>query len=784
MNGAFLKQGTYTILDGGLGTLVQAAGIPGLNSQTVALTNPELLVRIHRAYIDAGAQIITASTFTANHAKLDPLGVSLKDAIGAAVSAAKQAAAGTGAAVALDVGPLGTLMEPNGSMRFEQAYAQYREIVTIGAACGADLVYLETMTDLGEIRAALLAAKENTGLPVFASMSFERDSRTFTGCDVRAAALTLSALGADAVGINCSLGPAEIFPIAKEMCAYTDLPVLIKPNAGLPDPATGGYSIDAPEFLRQMQPFDTLGIAGVGGCCGTTPDFIALLSGHFKQKTPPARPAAASGLFCSPTQVVAADRPRVVGERINPTGKPALEQALRGGRMDELQSLAVAQTQAGAALLDINVGVPGTDEAALMASAVRAVQSVSPLPLVIDSTRPAALKAGLRVCCGRALVNSVSAKAESLDTVLPLCAKYGAAVIGLCVDEAGVPQTAQDRLALAQKIVARTDAAGIRRGDVYIDCLAMTASVAQDAAAETLRAISLVKERLGVRTVLGVSNISYGLPGRDTLDAAFLTLALSHGLDLAILNPQRKAVLDAFDAYAVLAGYDRGAAAYIAGRGGQTAGSKPAQAAALTLREAVVSGLEGEARALTLAQLQTVDGMSVINGQIVPALDEVGALYESGEFFLPQLLQASNAAQAAFAAIRESLPAGEAAAQAKPVVIATVKGDVHDIGKNIAGSLLQNYGYTVIDLGKDVDAQTVVDAVRSADARLVGLSALMTTTTPAMQQTVRALRDAGLRCKIMVGGAVITEEFASHIGADYYVKDAMASVNAARAVYG
>ncbi len=784
MSCAFLTKERYTILDGGFGTALQAAGIPGLEPQTAALTHPDVVRGIHRAYVEAGAQIINANTFGANRAKLEPFGVSLKDAISAAMRAALDACAGTQSAVALDIGPLGTLMEPNGPMRFEQAYEQFREIILLGAEYGAQLIYLETMTDLAEIRAALLAAKENTNLPVFASMSFEKDGRTFTGCDVRAAAATLQALGADAIGINCSLGPDDILPIARTLCAYTDLPVLIKANAGLPDPSTGAYSIDAETFLSQMLPYESLGVAAVGGCCGTTPEFIRLLAGHFAGKTPPARSAAQKGVLCSPTRIFVPDHPVIVGERINPTGKSELESELRAGKIDRLKSFAVEQTAAGAALLDVNVGIPDTDEPSMMAAAVRAVQAVSALPLVIDSTRPDALEAGLRVCCGRALVNSVSAKQESLNAVLPLCAKYGAGVIGLCIDESGIPETAEDRLALARKIVAHTDAAGIRREDVYIDCLAMTASVAQQAVSETLRGISLVKKELGVRTILGVSNISFGLPGRAALNASFLTLALEYGLDLAILNPEHKAVCDAMDAFLVLRGFDLKAQDYVARRSKSACEEKAPVRRCADLKEAIISGLEAEAAQFAEQLLHQTEPLEIINRHIVPALDLVGEKYETGEFFLPQLMQSANAAQAAFALLNEHMQRGAASAQPKPVIIATVKGDIHDIGKNIAGSLLKNYGYDVIDLGKDVPAQAVVDAVRRTGARLVGLSALMTTTTPAMRDTVEALRASGLDCRVMVGGAVVTADYAQTIGADYYVKDAKASVDAAKEVYG
>ncbi len=764
-----------------MGTMLQAGGLDGALPEAAAITHRRLVVSVHRAYVEAGARVLCANTFGANAKKLAGSGYTPEEVIAASLDAAREAAQDR-ALVALDVGPLGALMEPNGEATFEETYAQYAQIMRCGEQRGADVIYIETMTDLAEIRAAVLAAKENTALPVFASMSFEADGRTFTGCPVEAAAAVLEGLGADAVGINCSLGPDEIYPIAQRLCASTALPVLIKPNAGLPDPATGAYRVDAAAFCAAMRKYGSLGIAAAGGCCGTTPEFISSLRPLFEGAARAPRQNRRRGVLCSGMEVVYPhEKPLLVGERINPTGKGKLKAAILRGDMAVVQALASEQQQTGAQMLDVNVGLPECDEPACLVQAVRAVQRVSGLPLVLDSVDPAALEAALRIYCGKALVNSVKGEASSLEAILPLCRKYGAAVVGLCLDENGIPATAEDRLAIARRIVDACDRYGIPREDIYLDTLTLPASMGEEGARVTLDTLREAKARFGVGTILGVSNISFGLPDREILGAHFLTLALGAGLNLALAHTGQRAFTDAYEAACALLGDDPGAAHYIARRSGAAENEPGAKERALTLREAILHGLAAEAETAARKALKTVDGGALIDGELIPALDEIGEKYESGEIFLPTLLRAAEAAKAAFAAVRETMPAG--GGKGDPVVIATVRGDVHDIGKNIAGTLLANYGYDVIDLGIDVPEQTVVEAARRSGARLVGLSALMTTTAPAMKRTIEALRAAGLDCKVMVGGAVITEEYAKRIGADYYASDAKKSADIAKEVY-
>ncbi len=786
MNSIFCRQRTL-LLDGAMGTMLQKSGLRlGERPDLLSITHPEVVEGVNRAYVQAGSDFICANTFGSNAKKLAGCGYTVEEVIAAGVAAAKRAAAGTSARVILDVGPIGELLEPAGSLRFEEACEIYRQVVLAGWRAGADLIKFATMTDLYELKAAILAAKEHTPLPVLAAMTFEANGRTFTGCTVEALALLAEGLGADGVGINCSLGPAEIYPLAQRLCAATNLPVFIKPNAGLPNPATGAYSVGAEQFCAEMERYHALGVAAVGGCCGTTPEYIARLAQTFAHKAPIARAPVRRSAVCTPTRTVEVDTVRVIGERINPTGKKRFQQALRDGDMDYLLSQAVEQAGAGADILDVNVGLPGVDEAAMMVRAVKAIQSVCELPLQLDSTSADALEAGLRVYNGKPIVNSVNAEQAVLDRLLPLCKKYGAAVVGLTLDENGIPPKAEARFALAEKIVAAAEAAGIPRADVYIDCLTLTASAQQEAVQETLKAVRMVKERLGVHTVLGVSNISFGLPCREQLNTAFLTLAMAHGLDLPILNPNSGAMMAAVAGFKVLYNIDRDSRDYIARYAGQTA-AVPAAAAhdGLSLHDAVLQGLKAQAADAAKAALRTVGPEELVNTVLIPALDAVGEGFEKGTLFLPQLLQSAGAAQAAFEVVKDAIAAsGRQGGGKGKIVIATVKGDIHDIGKNIVKTLLENYGYDVIDLGRDVPPETVVQAVREHNVRLVGLSALMTTTLCSMEETILALRAAGLPCRVMVGGAVLTPEFAEKIGADYYARDAKRSVDIAKEVLG
>ena len=799
------RQSNTILLDGGMGTMLQAAGLKlGACPEELNITDPALIEGIHGQYAAAGSRIVNANTFGASAHKLAGSTYTLEQVITAGIENCKRACAPYGALTALDVGPLGELLEPSGTLAFEDAVAEYARIVKAGEAAGADLIFFETYTDLYELKAALLAAKENTHLPILASMSFEAGGRTFTGCTVESFAATARGLGADAVGINCSLGPKEIFPMAKRLAEAVpgNFPVFVKPNAGLPRADGSGYDITPQLFALQMKPYRELHLFAAGGCCGTTPEFIKLLNGTFAGCTP-GRPAhRMPSVLCTPVDTVTVDGITVVGERINPTGKKRFQQALREGDMNYVLEQAVSQAEAGAQILDVNVGAPGVDEPVLMEQVVKALQSVTSLPLQLDSSNVEALARGLRVYNGKPIVNSTNGEPEKLADILPLCKKYGAAIVGLAIDEKGIQPKAADRVAIARRITEAALAAGIPREDIYIDCLTLTASAQQEDVLATVQALEACKKELGVRTVLGVSNISFGLPCRTYLNTTFLTMAMYAGLDLAIMNPSSEEMMAAVYAYNVLTNRDKQSTKYIerfADRVpastalAQAAKAVPAASAAeaeltgpyAALMKAVEKGLKGDAAAHTRTLLAEKQPLEVVDEALIPALDIVGAKYEKGTLFLPQLLQAASAAQSAFEEIKTAIAQkGEGSASKGRIVLATVKGDVHDIGKNIVRVILENYGFEVLDLGRDVPVETVVDTVREKDVHLVGLSALMTTTLKSMEETIAALRAAKLDCKIMVGGAVLTPEYAEKIGADWYAKDAKRSADIAKEFFG
>ena len=799
------KQSNTILLDGGMGTMLQAAGLKlGARPEELNITDPALIEGIHAQYAAAGSRIVNANTFGASAHKLTGSAYTLEQIITAGIANCKRACAPYGALTALDVGPLGELLEPSGTLAFEDAVAEYARIMKAGEAAGADLIFFETYTDLYELKAALLAAKENTHLPILASMSFEAGGRTFTGCTVESFAATARGLGADAVGINCSLGPKEIFPMAKRLAEAVpgNFPVFVKPNAGLPRADGSGYDITPQLFALQMKPYRELHLFAAGGCCGTTPEFIKLLNGTFAGCTP-GRPAhRMPSVLCTPVDAVTVDGITVVGERINPTGKKRFQQALREGDMNYVLEQAVSQAEAGAQILDVNVGAPGVDEPVLMEQVVKALQSVTSLPLQLDSSNVEALARGLRVYNGKPIVNSTNGEPEKLAAILPLCKKYGAAIVGLAIDEKGIQPKAEDRVAIARRITEAALAAGIPREDIYIDCLTLTASAQQEDVLATVQALEACKKELGVRTVLGVSNISFGLPCRTYLNTTFLTMAMYAGLDLAIINPSSEEMMAAVYAYNVLTNRDKQSTKYIerfADRVpastalAQAAKAAPAASAAeaeltgpyAALMKAVEKGLKGDAAAHTRALLAEKQPLEVVDEALIPALDIVGAKYEKGTLFLPQLLQAASAAQSAFEEIKTAIAQkGEGSASKGRIVLATVKGDVHDIGKNIVRVILENYGFEVLDLGRDVPVETVVETVREKDVHLVGLSALMTTTLKSMEETIAALHAAKLDCKIMVGGAVLTPEYAEKIGADWYAKDAKRSADIAKEFFG
>lgn len=776
----------FVFLDGGMGTMLHLKS--GELPERLNLTEPERVASVHKAYAEAGSQIVYANTFGANPLKLAGTGVDAAESIKAAIRLAKNAV-GENVCVALDIGPTGQLLPPAGQMTFEAAYESFRVMCEAGAEAGADLIVIETMSDLLETKAAVLAAKESTELPFMVTMTFTENGRTFTGSPISAAALTLEGLGASAIGINCSLGPKEILPMIQEMARWTNLPLIAKSNAGLPDPVTGAYDLSPEDFAAMMPEYAASGVQFFGGCCGTTPDFIRAVRSQLDSMHRGKRCEVHQTAVCSGTKTVILDMPRIIGERINPTGKKRMKQALLDGDFDYLRGEAIAQTEAGADILDVNVGTPGICEAEVLPQAVQAILEVTDLPLQLDSSDPAALEAALRIYPGKPIVNSVNGKAESLQTVLPLVKHYGAAIVGLTLDENGIPTSSEERFAIGERILHHAEQLGIPKEDVFLDCLTLTASTGENGPSETLRAVRRVREELGLQTVLGVSNISFGLPNRPLINRNFLCMALTNGLTLPIMNPMAEGMTDTVRAYRMLAGFDENCAHFIAAyqdTGSGTAAAPTVQKSNenLTLAEAVIHGLRQDAARLTLDALQTKEALDVVNEMLIPALDTVGADYESGKVFLPQLIQAATAAQSAFGVIKQQMTAqgGDQADKGK-IVLATVQGDVHDIGKNIVRLLLENYGYDVIDLGKDVPPQKIVDAAISNQVKLVGLSALMTTTVGAMADTIALLHEQYPECKTVVGGAVLTADYAETIGADCYAKDAKATVDYAKTVY-
>ena len=780
-----LNKDEHILLDGAMGSVLQQHGLKlGGLPEELNFTEPDLIRSVHRSYIEAGAQGIYANTFGANRHKLQNSRYSVDEIVKQGIKLAREAAEGTDVLVGLDVGSLGRMLRPTGDMPVDEAYDMFREVMVAGRE--ADFIAIETMTDLMEVKTALLAAKENTDLPVICTMSFEQNMRTFTGCSAASMAMTLSGMGADVIGMNCSLGPKDALPIVEEILRWSSVPVLIRPNAGLPDPATNLYNTTPQEYADVMEQIAGMGVKVLGGCCGTNPDYIREVAGRIRGKKcvmpRPEIPAA----VCSASNVVPVDTVRIIGERINPTGKKLFKEALKKHDLDYIMRQALEQTGAGAEILDVNVGLPDIDEKEMMIAAVNAIQSVTDAPLQIDTTELPVLEAALRIVSGKPIVNSVNGEEDKLNTVLPLVKKYGAAVVGLTLDERGIPKTAEERFAIAEKILNRALEYGIPKQDVYIDCLTLTASAEQDGVVETLKAVRMVTEKLGLKTVLGVSNISFGLPNRELINSTFITMAMNNGLTLPIMNPNIASMTGAVRAYRLLSGYDRHGVNFIENYGAEVKKPAAAVAADMDISDAVAAGLKAESGAAAEKLLAGgTDPMEIINGKLIPALDSVGAKFEKGTIFLPQLIQSAGAAQAAFDVIKKAISErGGSGVSAGRVVICTVKGDIHDIGKNIVKTLLENYGFDVIDLGKDVDYQEVVDAAIKYDVRLVGLSALMTTTLKSMENTIKLLHENNVNCKIVVGGAVLTPDYAEKIGADFYARDAKETVDIARKVYG
>ena len=777
------------IFDGGMGTMLQAAGLPaGHEPELWNLERPDAVRAVHARYLSAGADIVTTNTFGANAVKL--AGHPVEEIVAAAVALAREAVTEHGGGfVALDLGPTGRLLRPMGDLPFEEAVAAYAPAVRAGAAAGADLVLIETMSDLYEAKAAVLAAKEHCDLPIFVSVVLDQTGRMLTGGDLASAVALLEGLGVDAIGLNCGLGPEQMAALFPELLNLTSLPVLIQPNAGLPECVDGctHFRVGPEDFAAAMAELVRAGLRVAGGCCGTTPEHIRALADACRDLPAlPVTPKHRTWVSSYARTVVFGERPVLIGERINPTGKPRLKEALRSGDMDYVLRLAIEQQEKGAQVLDVNVGLPEVDEPALLPRTVEELQAVTDLPLQIDTSDPAAMAAAMRRYNGRPLVNSVSGKSESMAAVFPLLKQYGGVAIALTLDENGIPATAGERVAIAQRIIDTAASYGIPKEDLIFDPLALTISADQSAAAVTLETVERITRELGCRTSLGVSNVSFGLPRREVVNSAFFLLALEKGLSAAILNPGSAPMTDALRAFCALKGLDPNCQDYIAAMAGAAAPAPAAPAAGMDLGAAVERGLRESAAAAAQAAL---DGgappMALIDGALIPALDRVGAAFETGRLYLPQLLMSAEAAKAVFELLRSAMTReGERPAAKATVVLSTVKGDVHDIGKNIVKVLLENYGYRVVDLGKDVSPRAVADAVVAEHAAFCGLSALMTTTVGAMEETIALLRREAPWCRVMVGGAVLTEDYARRMGADFYGRDAMSDVRYADGITG
>ena len=773
--------------DGAMGTMLQAAGLkPGELPELWNFSHAVEVEKIHTAYLNAGADIIKTNTFGANRLKFAGTDIKTADVVTQAVKIAKKACANKpGSFVALDLGPTGKLLAPYGDLPFEEAVSIYAEIVTAGVAAGADLILIETMSDTYEMKAALLAAKENSDLSVVCTMTLDEDGKLLTGGDITAAAIMLEGLGADAIGFNCGLGPAQMQKLLLQLLAATPLPAVLNPNAGLPKEMDGQtvFDVDADEFAALMYDMAKGGaLAVMGGCCGTTPAHIAALVNKCKQIVPQARECDLTAVAAYGSAVVIGNKTVIIGERINPTGKPRLKQAILDGDYDYICRLGLEQIDSGAAILDVNVGVPGIEEPAVSAEAVQRLQAITSVPLQIDTSNYDAMAGSLRLYNGKPLLNSVCGKEESLTKVLPLVKKYGAAVVALTLDDSGIPETAEVRIAIAEKIIARAAEYGITRRNILVDPLALTISTGGDNAKVDLQVLRELTKR-GIKTVMGVSNISFGLPARDAVNSAFFALAMEAGLSCAIINPQSAAMMGAYYAYGALSGLDEGCKAYVA-KFADSAQPKaaPVQTSEYTLYDAIVKGLREQSEKAVTAQLAQKQPLEIINGEMIPALDYVGNGFEKHTLFLPQLLMSAEAAKAAFNVIRDKMAAeGGSRRNGVKVVLATVKGDIHDIGKNIVKVLFENYGYQVIDLGKDVPPEKIVEAAVKHNAAVVGLSALMTTTVGAMEETIKALRKAG-SFKIICGGAVLTQDYADSIGADFYAPNAVSAVNYANSL--
>lgn len=792
-------------LDGGMGTLLQAEGLaPGELPETWNIEHPEKVEAIHRRYYEAGSDVVLANTFGANVCKFHDDRYTVEEVIRAGIANAKRAGEQIGKEtyVALDMGPTGKLLKPMGDLDFDDAYEAFAEAVRYGEKYGADLIHIETMSDTYEVKAAILASKENSSLPVFVTMIFDERGKLLTGGDVPSVVAMLEGLRVDALGLNCGLGPKQMLPILNDLRRYTSLPIIVKPNAGLPKQKNGEtyYDVEPDEFARIMQEVVKEGACVIGGCCGTTPEHIKKLVEECKDLPLREIEKKHDTIVSSYGQaVILDDMPRIIGERINPTGKKKFKEALKNEDMDYILKEAITQQDKGAHILDVNVGLPDIDEVAMMEKVVKELQSVTSLPLQIDTVDGKAMERAMRIYNGKPMINSVNGKQVSMDEVFPLVRKYGGVVVGLTIDEEGIPKDAEGRVRVAGKIINEAAKYGIDKKDIVIDVLTMTISSEKDGAKVTLEALKRVREEFGVRTVLGVSNISFGLPRRPIVNSYFYAMAMQNGLTAGIINPSSEDMMKAYRSYNALMGFDENCTNYISTYAGTTetvtvqasqaaaaAGNAPKAAGVeMTLKYAIERGLKEEAHHITRDLIGTREPLDIIQEELIPALNVVGEGFEKGTVFLPQLLMSADAAKIAFAVIKDVLASsGQEEEKKEKIILATVKGDIHDIGKNIVKVLLENYGFDVIDLGKDVPPEAIVEKAVEENVTLVGLSALMTTTVVSMEETIKLLREKKPDCKVMVGGAVLNQDYADMIGADFYGKDAMQSVHYAQKFFG
>ncbi|MCG8482701.1 MAG: homocysteine S-methyltransferase family protein [Clostridia bacterium] len=783
----------FILFDGAMGTMLQKNGmkIVGELPELLNITNPDVIENIHTQYIQAGSDVITTNTFGANSLKFKDSECNVTAIVTKAVEIAKRAAGNK--YVALAIGPTGKIMEPTGDLKFDDAYELFKEQVVAGSKAGVDLILLETFSDLYEMKAGVLAAKENSDLPVFCSVTFQEDGRTLMGTDPLTMVNMLQDMGIDALGINCSLGPDQMIDILREIIQYSHIPVLVQPNAGLPKIVNGEtvFEVDIQEFISAVSKMIELGIHIVGGCCGTTPNYISQLRRLISNKQPKEITAKPFTAVSTSTKTVMLDeRIRIIGERINPTGKKKLKEALKEGNMAYIIDEAVRQAECGAHILDVNVGLPEIDEKEVMLDVIKQIEGIVNLPLQVDSTSPEVINHAVRYYNGKPIINSVNGKKEVMDAIFPIVKKYGTCVIALTLDEKGLPKTCNERVEIADRMIRYAETYGINKERIIVDCLTLTISAQQEAAGETLQAMKIIKEEYGVKTTLGASNISFGLPERKAINSTFLAAALAYGLDAPITDPTEKETIGVIKAFEALSGKDKESKDYIEYFSQQeksnkdTSKEKELSQQKITLKEMVIKGLSDQAEAKTLEMIPQYGTLEIVNNHLIPALEIVGEKYEAGEIFLPQLIKSAETVKKSFHMIKEKMQkSGNQSIYYGKILIATVRGDIHDIGKNIAKVLLENYGYEVIDLGKDVPVEDIVKIAKEEKIRLVGLSALMTTTVKSMEDTIKALRKEGLSCKVMVGGAVLNEEYSKQIGADYYCKDGMAGVKAANEIF-